>query len=220
MDQEFELYTPAASSKKTTTKNYPAVKIIGMIFGIIAAGLFIYYAADFTNQYIQQIAAVKEMGQPIDATTLAVIYFQIALTFLIGILPLVGAVLPGKCAKASVLLIASSISWGVVNTLPSIIIALAQGATVMDILTLIISCGGGLLALVSAILHAVIPQYEKAEAVAEFYTYTDDASEIEYDVTEAASEETSEVSEEIAEEAVEEVAEEVAPEAQEETTEE
>ena len=214
MDQEFELYTPAASGKKTTDKNYPAVKIIAMILGIISAGLFIYYAADFTNQYIQQIAMVKEMGQPIDAATLGVIYFQIGLTFLVGVLPLIGAVLPGKCARTSILLIASSISWGIVNALPSVVIAFVQGATIKDVLTLVITCAAGLVALIAAILHAVIPAYEKKAD--EIVTYAVEADDIAEDAEEI---EVSETAEEIVEEAVEEAVEETVEEVVEEVSE-
>ncbi len=216
MNQEFEFFTPAVQNKKTTASNYPVLKIIAMVFGILSAALFIYYAADYTSQYFTQIEQYNLMEMEIPASTLYTIYFQIALTYVVGILPLIGALLPHKFAKCSILLTASSICWGVVNTLPSIIISFVQGATFADVLMLIVMFAGGLFALISAILTAAAPAYEKCE-------YFDDFSS-DYILEDIEDEDYSETDEVIisdeAEEAAEEIAEEVSEETFEETEEE
>lgn len=165
MNQEFELYTPSAHSEKTTSSNYPLIKIISMIFGIIAAGLFIFYAATYTTDYFAQISQYKEMGMEIPAATLNIIYFQIALTFVVGILPLIGAVLPMKYSKVAILLISSTICWGTINTLPSVIISIIQKLTFTEMLSVLVICAAGLFSLVSAILLVVAPCYRKPCAV-------------------------------------------------------
>jgi len=219
MDQEFELYTPAKPKKRTTSKNYPAIKIVAMIMGIISAGLFTYYAADFATQYFMQIAQYKEMGMEIPAATLNTIYFQIALTFAIGVLPLVGSVLPNKFNKCAIMLVSSSITWGIVNTLPSIIVSFSQGATFADLISLFVMCGASVFALVSAILHIATPVYEKEEPAEEVLTYVSEDSEF-YAEAEADAEEAEEATEEVVEEAVEEAVEETTEEIVEEAAEE
>lgn len=231
MNQEFELYTPAAVSKKTTGSNYPVIKIISVVLGILSAALFVYYAADYTSQYFAQIEQYKQMGMEIPASTLYTIYFQIALTYVVGILPLIGAVLPLKYSKCSILLISSSICWGVVNTLPSIIISIIQGAAFADILMLLVMFVAGTLALAAAILLIAAPEYEDIECADELSYIPEDLEDEDYgeeiiieeaedaseDAFEAAEEE---IPEEPAEEPVEEPAEEPVEEAVEEAIEE
>ncbi len=219
MNQEFEFFTPAAQNKKTTASNYPVLKIIAMVFGILSAALFIYYAADYTTQYFAQIEQYKQMGMEIPASTLYTIYFQIALTYLLGILPLIGALLPNKFAKCSILLTASTICWGIVNTLPSIIISFVQGATFADVLMLVVMFAAGLFSLIAAILTAAAPAYEKCEYFGDFSSdyIPEDLEDEDYSETEEIiiSDEAEDM-----EEAVEEAVEETTEEAVEETTEE
>ena len=145
MNQDFELYMPNFDDgKKTTSKSYPVIKIISMIFGILAAGLFIFYALKYTTDYLAQIAQYKEMGMEIPAATLYVIYFQIALTFLVGVLPLIGAVLPVKYSKCSILLISSAICWGTVNTLPSLVISVIQKLPFAEMSTVVVMVLAGI----------------------------------------------------------------------------
>ena len=163
-----ENFSSEDKSKKAAAK-YPVLKIISMIFGILAGAAILLYAYRYTKQYLEQIAQYKQMGMDIPQTTLNVIYLQLGLTFLCGIMPIVGALLTNRCAKTSILLTAAPICWGLVNAIPSVIISIIQKVPVKEMTDVIIMAAGGILALVSSILLAAAPAYCKKDEADEIF---------------------------------------------------
>ncbi len=205
---EYELYTPAAPvASREKCANYPALKIVSMVLAIISGLLFIYYAAGFTTDYMAQIKQYNEMGVEIPKSTINVIYFQLALTFAMGVLPIVGAILPAKFNKCAIMLTSLPVCWGLVTALPTFVIGLVQKAPLAELTEIIVMTAGGLFALVAAILLVCIPCCKKAEAESgyideyieedvTFEDYSSEACEEETEEVSEASEEVSEASEE------------------------
>ena len=221
MSEQFEMFTPEVPEKKTSgNAKYPVLKIISLVFGILAGAAIIYYAVRYTSQYFEQINQYKQMGMDIPKSTLSVIYLQLALTFLVGILPIIGAIFPNKFAKLSLLFTAAPICWGLTNAIPTTIISIIQKAPLNEMTDVLLMLAGGVLSLVSAILIVATPSYCELsedsfdEAIEEFSIEGTDAVEEIEEAAEEAEEAAEEIKEtveetvEAAEETINEVAEE------------
>ena len=214
MSEQFELFTPEAVAPEQKTKKtgakYPALKIVSMILGILAGIAFIVYAARYTKQYLEQIAQYKGMGMDIPQSTLNVIYIQLALTFVAGLLPILGAVFSNKLAKLSAVLTAAPICWGLTNAIPTIIISIVQKAEFKDLIDVILLGAGGLLALISAIFIIATPAYSEDGEDGSFEEFRiDGADNVAFDISDEveAAEEKAEDALDFAKDAVDDVAE-------------
>lgn len=201
---EYELYTPVApKAAREKCANYPALKIVSMVLAIVSGLLFIYYAAGFTTDYMAQIKQYKEMGMEIPAATLYIIYFQLGLTFAMGILTIAGAILPAKFNKCAIMLTSLPVCWALVTSLPTLALGIVQKAAFAELSEVVVMTAGGILALAAAILLVCIPCCKKADCEIEFIE-----EYIPEDVTFEDYSEENEESEEVEGEEIEEAAEE------------
>ncbi len=186
-------------------KNYPVMKIIAMVLGILGGLGFIYFAISNVFQpYMEQFKMIeqyKQMGNAPTFMDLLPYYLSMGLVSILALSPIVGSLLPVKFKSTSLILTMLPVSWQTFDLIPAIVSYLSQGAPIAELKIYFIVCISGLLCLASAIITAVIKNKE-AE--------TDDEFEIEYyeEYQDGVEEDTQEdIYEEIIEDAKEEAGE-------------
>ena len=207
VDEEIDVY---ADNKE---KNYPVMKIIAMVLGILGGLGLIYFSIENIFQpYFEQFKMFeqyKEMGNPITFMNILPFYLSMFFVSVLALSPIVGSLLPVKFKSTSLILTMLPVSWQTFDLIPTILSYLSQGAPVSELKVHFIVCISGLLCLTSAILTAVIKSGKKEaddEFEVEYYEeYDDGVEEIKEDIYEEIIEDAKEEAGELFEEVLEEV---------------
>lgn len=163
-------------NRLTSEKYYPVFKIVSLVLAFVAASFMLYFAAESAKGYMDTIkelnAQIKEIkiyeaqGAEIPAEYKAQFNLPIAyytamiLNFVFAILPLVGALLPNKYSKTSVLLISAPIAFCYHNILLTMAYSIMKVEAKMILSDLLLNIAGILL-----IASAIFLIIEKKKAV-------------------------------------------------------
>jgi len=132
-------------------KSYPALKIVALVLGILSGLMLLYYAIDITLANMAQIDQYSEMGMEIPFASLLVVFLSLALLYLGAASSFVGALLPNKYAKASILLLALPASWGIINGVPQLIMSIISKVSFQELAQPLFVGLAGLFTLAAAI---------------------------------------------------------------------
>ncbi len=164
------------------TKKFSVTKLLGSIFGVISALAMIYCCVEIFISLGQQLSQYKQMGVQIPALSIVNAYLPYIIIVVFTLCTLVAAFLPVKYAKASILLSAMPVSYLLINSIPQVIMCIANKIPFGESYSVYLMLISGILTLASAILYSfsgreILCLLDEDDMDIEYYEYDDEEPE-------------------------------------------